>query len=289
MFDDSLLLRDRKRRPPDVLHVGDSEHMRPRGPTCDDETPSAVGLNSSTCTHRPTGQKRLPLFTWTPPETGRLHGVTSTDTLTAAARIVNGTKTCSDETPPCHTPRVNVEFGSRAPAIMGPSGSGKSTLMHCIAGLDRLTSGEAFIGDTHLLTLKTKSSPNCADLKSDSSSSRSTSCPPSPLKKHQSSAFPRWPQRRSQWIDTVIDTVSLRDRLSHRPSELSGDSSNVAVARALASRPTIIFADEPTGNLDSNSGSEVLAFMRRAVGEFGQTIVIDTMQTPQLPQIGCSF
>lgn len=211
---------------------------------------------------------------------GRLHGVTSTDTLTAAARIVNGTKTYGDgDAAVTALHEVNVEFGSaRFTAIMGPSGSGKSTLMHCIAGLDRLTSGEAFIGDTLLADLKDK---KLTELRRSEVGFifQSFNLVPT-LTAEENINLPLSLGGRSgdrEWIDTVIDTVGLRDRLSHRPSELSGgQQQRVAVARALASRPTIIFADEPTGNLDSNSGSEVLAFMRRAVDEFGQTIVMVT-------------
>jgi len=211
---------------------------------------------------------------------GRLQDVTTTETLAAAARIVNGTKTYGDgDAAVTALHEINVEFGrARFTAIMGPSGSGKSTLMHCIAGLDRLTSGEAFIGDTLLADLKDR---KLTELRRSEVGFifQSFNLVPT-LTAEENINLPLSLGGRSgdrEWIDTVIDTVGLRDRLSHRPSELSGgQQQRVAVARALASRPTIIFADEPTGNLDSNSGSEVLAFMRRAVDEFGQTIVMVT-------------
>ena len=205
--------------------------------------------------------------------------MTSTETLTAAARIVNGTKTYGDgDAAVTALHEVNVEFGSaRFTAIMGPSGSGKSTLMHCIAGLDRLTSGEAFIGDTLLADLKDK---KLTELRRSEVGFifQSFNLVPT-LTAEENINLPLSLGGRSgdrEWIDTVIDTVGLRTGFHTAPANSLVDSSSVAVARALASRPTIIFADEPTGNLDSNSGSEVLAFMRRAVDEFGQTIVMVT-------------
>jgi putative ABC transport system ATP-binding protein len=163
-------------------------------------------------------------------------------------------------------------------AIMGPSGSGKSTLMHCLAGLDTATSGEVFIGDIALSGLDDDA---LTRLRRDHVGFvfQSFNLIPT-LTALENITLPmdiagRRPDQ--QWLDTVIDTVGLRDRLSHRPSELSGgQQQRVACARALASQPQIIFADEPTGNLDSVSGAEVLSFLRRSVHEFNQTVVMVT-------------
>ncbi len=163
-------------------------------------------------------------------------------------------------------------------AIMGPSGSGKSTLMHCIAGLDSLTSGSVFIGDTNLSSLNDKQLTELRREKVGFVFQAFNLIPT--LNAYENITLPLTLGKKkgdSAWIDRVIDTISLRDRLDHRPSELSGgQQQRVAIARALASQPDIIFADEPTGNLDSKTGSEVLAFMRRAVTDLGQTIVMVT-------------
>ena len=175
--------------------------------------------------------------------------------------------------------RVTIEFeAGRFTAIMGPSGSGKSTLMHCIAGLDSLTSGSVFIGDTDLSTLNDKA---LTVLRRDQVGFvfQSYNLVPT-LSAEENILLPSSLGKRAidrSWFDQVVQTVGLGDRLGHRPSELSGgQQQRVAVARALASRPSIIFADEPTGNLDSRAGSEILSFMQRAVGELGQTIVMVT-------------
>ena len=161
---------------------------------------------------------------------------------------------------------------------MGPSGSGKSTLMHCIAGLDSLTSGSVFIGDTNLSSLNDKQLTELRREKVGFVFQAFNLIPT--LNAYENITLPLTLGKKkgdSAWIDRVIDTISLRDRLDHRPSELSGgQQQRVAIARALASQPDIIFADEPTGNLDSKTGSEVLAFMRRAVSDLGQTIVMVT-------------
>jgi len=174
---------------------------------------------------------------------------------------------------------VDVRFApERFTAIMGPSGSGKSTLLHCLAGLDSLTQGAVFIGDTYLAELNDK---QLTELRRSEVGFvfQSFNLIPT-LTARENIVLPLALGGQAgdeEWIDRVIDTVGLRDRLSHRPSELSGgQQQRVAVARALATRPTIIFADEPTGNLDSNSGTEILQFMRDAVDEFGQTIVMVT-------------
>jgi putative ABC transport system ATP-binding protein len=163
-------------------------------------------------------------------------------------------------------------------AIMGPSGSGKSTLMHCLAGLDSVTSGSALIGDVEINRLDDKS---LTKLRREAVGFvfQSFNLIPT-LNAIENITLPmdiagHKPDR--EWLDVVIDTVGLRDRLKHKPSELSGgQQQRVACARALASKPSIIFADEPTGNLDSRSGAEVLGLLRRAVTEMGQTIVMVT-------------
>ncbi len=174
---------------------------------------------------------------------------------------------------------VTVQFDQGVfSAIMGPSGSGKSTLMHCVAGLDRLSAGKAFIGGTDLSTLQDK---QLTILRRDKVGFifQAYNLIPT-LDAYENITLPialagRKPDQ--DWVDGVITTVGLHDRLKHRPSELSGgQQQRVAVARALASRPEIIFADEPTGNLDSHASAEILDFMRRAVGELGQTIVMVT-------------
>ena len=174
---------------------------------------------------------------------------------------------------------VSVEFGAgRFTAIMGPSGSGKSTLLHAVAGLDRLTSGTVWIGDTDLTRLKEK---KLTRLRRDRIGFifQSFNLIPT-LTAAENIALPmRLAGRRPDqaWFDHVVATVGLRSRLDHRPSELSGgQQQRVAVARALVSRPQIVLADEPTGNLDSRTGAEILSFMRQAVRELGQTIVMVT-------------
>jgi putative ABC transport system ATP-binding protein len=174
---------------------------------------------------------------------------------------------------------VTVSFAQgRFTAIMGPSGSGKSTLMHCVAGLDSLTSGSVFIGDTDLSSLSDK---QLTKLRRDRVGFifQAFNLVPT-LTAAENITLPMDLAGRKadqRWLDGVIDTVGLRNRLGHRPSELSGgQQQRVAVARALASRPDIIFADEPTGNLDSRAGAEILTFMRGAVRDFSQTIVMVT-------------
>jgi putative ABC transport system ATP-binding protein len=174
---------------------------------------------------------------------------------------------------------VTVEFAAgQFTAIMGPSGSGKSTLMHSLAGLDDLTSGSVWIGDTDLSKLNDKV---LTKLRRDRVGFvfQAFNLVPT-LDVAENITLPmalagRKPDKA--WVDNVIDIVGLRDRLKHRPSELSGgQQQRVAVARALASKPEIVFADEPTGNLDSRTGAEVLSFMRQAVREYDQTIVMVT-------------
>jgi putative ABC transport system ATP-binding protein len=174
---------------------------------------------------------------------------------------------------------VTVSFDAgKFTAIMGPSGSGKSTLMHCLAGLDSLTSGAVYIGETYLATLNDKQLTELRRTQVGFIFQAYNLVPTLDARENITLPLLLGGQKGDQqWIDRVIDTVGLRDRLKHRPSELSGgQQQRVAVARALASRPTIIFADEPTGNLDSRTGAEILDFMRLAVRELGQTIVMVT-------------
>jgi len=174
---------------------------------------------------------------------------------------------------------VDVEFRrGEFTAIMGPSGSGKSTLMHCMAGLDALSSGRAWIGQTEISALDDK---GLTRLRRDQVGFifQAFNLIPT-LTALENITLPidiagRTPDRA--WLDAVVDAVGLRTRLGHRPAELSGgQQQRVACARALASRPAIIFADEPTGNLDSRSGASVLSFLRTSVREMGQTIVMVT-------------
>jgi putative ABC transport system ATP-binding protein len=174
---------------------------------------------------------------------------------------------------------VTVDFATgRFTAIMGPSGSGKSTLMHCVAGLDTLTDGRVYIAGTDLTTLDDKA---LTQVRRDQVGFifQSFNLIPT-LNALENITLPmdlagRKPDK--PWLDSVVGTVGLGDRLTHRPSELSGgQQQRVAVARALAAQPKIIFADEPTGNLDSRAGAEILSFMKKAVDELGQTIVMVT-------------
>ncbi len=174
---------------------------------------------------------------------------------------------------------IDVEFyAGQFTAIMGPSGSGKSTLMHALAGLDELTEGKVFIGDVDLTTLNDR---KLTQLRRDRLGFifQAFNLIPT-LTAIENITLPMDLAGRKAdpaWLEQVIGTVGLGDRLRHRPSELSGgQQQRVAVARALASRPDIVFADEPTGNLDSRTGAEILAFMRLAVRELGQTIVMVT-------------
>ncbi len=174
---------------------------------------------------------------------------------------------------------VSVEFRhGEFTAIMGPSGSGKSTLMHCLAGLDSADSGSVRIGETDLTGLSDK---DMTQLRRDRIGFvfQSFNLVPT-LTALENITLPvdiAGRKADQQWLDSVIDTLGLRSRLTHRPSELSGgQQQRVACARALAGQPEIIFADEPTGNLDSRSSGEVLGILRRSVDELGQTVVIVT-------------
>lgn len=201
-------------------------------------------------------------------------------TPSAAAQAINASKIYgSGDTEVRALDGVDVTFPvGQFTAIMGPSGSGKSTLMHCMAGLDSLTSGDVLIGDTTLGTLNER---DLTLLRRDNVGFvfQAFNLVPT-LSALENITLPMdlaGVAPDQAWLDQVIETVGLADRTSHRPNELSGgQQQRVAVSRALATRPKIIFADEPTGNLDSVTGNEILSFMRRAVDEFGQTIVMVT-------------
>lgn len=174
---------------------------------------------------------------------------------------------------------VDVDLGrGRFTAILGPSGSGKSTLMHCMAALDTPTSGSVVIDGVEVAGLRDTA---LTKLRRDRVGFvfQSFNLVPT-LTARENITLPLDIAGRKvdqAWLDLIIDTVGLRDRLTHRPSELSGgQQQRVACARALASRPAIVFADEPTGNLDSVASAEILGFLRRSVDEFGQSIVIVT-------------
>ncbi len=198
----------------------------------------------------------------------------------AAAYAVNASKVYGAGDTAVHALRdVNVGFErGRFTAIMGPSGSGKSTLMHCMAGLDRLTGGETYIGDTAVSTLNDKQLTELRREKVGFIFQAFNLIPT--LNARENITLPMDLGGRdydNAWVDEVISTVGLADRVTHRPNELSGgQQQRVAVARALASRPAIVFGDEPTGNLDSRTSADILSFMRQAVDDLGQTIVMVT-------------
>jgi putative ABC transport system ATP-binding protein len=204
----------------------------------------------------------------------------STQTRNAAARVVEATKVYgSGGTAVVALDEVTVELPTaRFTAVMGPSGSGKSTLLHCLAGLDRLTDGQAFVGDVELGTLSDKERTLLRRTRIGFVFQAFNLVPT--LTAQENIALPLTLAGRRpdpEWFDEVIATVGLGDRLGHRPSELSGgEQQRVAVARSLVSRPAIVFADEPTGNLDSRAGAELLEFLRRAVDAVGQTVVMVT-------------
>ncbi|GGO95851.1 ABC transporter ATP-binding protein [Wenjunlia tyrosinilytica] len=201
-------------------------------------------------------------------------------TATAAASATHLSKVYGQgETRVVALDSVSVTFRkAEFTAIMGPSGSGKSTLMHCMAGLDSVSSGSARIGDVELSALKDK---HLTQLRRDKVGFifQAFNLLPT-LNAAENITLPMdiaGTKPDPDWLRHVIDTVGLSGRMSHRPAQLSGgQQQRVACARALASRPEIVFADEPTGNLDSRSGAEILSFLRDSVRELGQTIVMVT-------------
>lgn len=204
----------------------------------------------------------------------------TTQTTRKAARAVSATKIYGSgdtEVRALDDVTIDIEQG-RFTAIMGPSGSGKSTLMHCLAGLDTLTSGEVYLGDTELHSLSDK---ELTQLRRDKIGFvfQAFNLIPT-LTAEENLRLPMSIAGRKgdeAWIQKVISILGIGDRLTHRPSEMSGgQQQRVAAARALASQPEIIFGDEPSGNLDSNSAAELLGFLRQAVDEFGQTMVMVT-------------
>ncbi|WP_296665288.1 ABC transporter ATP-binding protein [Demequina sp.] len=204
----------------------------------------------------------------------------TTTTVTLAASMRAGTKDYgSGEMAVRALDGIDVDIAaSEFTAIMGPSGSGKSTLLHTLAGLDRLTAGESWIGETSITGL---SEDKITQVRRDKIGFvfQAFNLIPS-LTASENITLPldisgREPE--DGWFEEIISILGLGDRLTHLPAELSGgQQQRVAVARALVARPELIFADEPSGNLDSRSGAELLGFMRRAVKEFGQTIVMVT-------------
>lgn len=174
---------------------------------------------------------------------------------------------------------VSIDFAAGAfTAVMGPSGSGKSTLMHCMAALDTVSSGQVFIGDVELAGLGDK---QLTRLRRDKIGFvfQAYNLVPT-LTAQENIELPLSIAGRKvdrPWFDTVIDAVGLRDRLGHRPNQLSGgQQQRVACARALVARPEVVFADEPTGNLDSAASAEVLAFLRQSVDDHRQTVIMVT-------------
>jgi putative ABC transport system ATP-binding protein len=203
-----------------------------------------------------------------------------TETSTAAARAADLWKVYGEGAAKVEALRgISTAFTrSEFTAIMGPSGSGKSTLLHCLAGLDRPTSGQVFIGEAEVTALKEKA---LTQLRRDRVGFvfQAFNLVPT-LTAAENMTLPIDIAGRDvdrPWFSTVVDTIGLRDRLTHLPAELSGgQQQRVAAARALVSKPEIVFADEPTGNLDSRSTQELLAFLRDAVDTHGQTIVMVT-------------
>jgi len=200
--------------------------------------------------------------------------------ITIAARVEDARRTYGVEGTIVHAlDGVTVGFSAgEFTSIMGPSGSGKSTLMHCMAGLDTLTSGQAFVGDTDLARLSDRERTilrrdrlgfvfQAFNLLAPLTARENITLPADLAGRHVD----------REWFDTVVRTLDVADRLGHRPSQLSGgQQQRVAIARALVERPEVVFADEPTGALDSRASAELLAFLRNAVDDLGQTVVMVT-------------
>ncbi|MGW1049145.1 ABC transporter ATP-binding protein [Streptomyces sp. NPDC002521] len=206
--------------------------------------------------------------------------MTTTTALRAAARVADAVKVYGGGDIAVRAlDGVDVSFpAGRFTAIMGPSGSGKSTLMHCAAGLDTLTSGAAYIGDTELGALDDRRLTLLRRDRIGFVFQAFNLVPTLTVAENITLPLDLAGRRGDrEWIDALVDVVGLRDRLHHRPSELSGgQQQRVAVARAFAGRPDVVFADEPTGNLDSRSGAEVLGLLGRAVRQMDRTVVMVT-------------
>ncbi|MBL1082754.1 ABC transporter ATP-binding protein [Streptomyces actinomycinicus] len=206
--------------------------------------------------------------------------MTTTTEPRAAARVVDAVKVYgAGDTAVRALDGVGLAFpAGRFTAIMGPSGSGKSTLMHCAAGLDTLTSGTAWIGDTELGALDDRRLTLLRRDRVGFVFQAFNLVPTLTVAENITLPLDLAGRRGDrEWIDALVDVVGLRDRLHHRPSELSGgQQQRVAVARAFAGRPDVVFADEPTGNLDSRSGGEVLGLLGRAVRQTERTVVMVT-------------
>jgi putative ABC transport system ATP-binding protein len=206
--------------------------------------------------------------------------MSTTTQIPTAARAVGATKVYgSGATAVVALDEVTLDLPTgHFTAIMGPSGSGKSTLVHCLAGLDSLTEGRVFVGDVELGTLSDKELTLLRRTRIGFVFQGFNLVPT--LTAQENVTLPLTLAGRKpdpEWFDEVVATVALGDRLGHRPSELSGgQQQRVALARALLSRPAIVFADEPTGNLDSHSSAETLDFLRRVVDDMGQTVVMVT-------------
>lgn len=205
---------------------------------------------------------------------------TTETTRDAAARAIDLRKSYGSGDSEVHAlDGVSVEFERGAfTAIMGPSGSGKSTLMHCLAALDAPTAGQVVVDGTDVGSLNDKALTALRRERIGFVFQAFNLIPT--LTARENILLPldlAGTKPDKGWFDTVIEAVGLADRLGHRPAQMSGgQQQRVACARALASRPAIVFADEPTGNLDSASGAEVLSFLRRSVDDFGQTVVMVT-------------
>ena len=197
-----------------------------------------------------------------------------------AARVLHARKTYGAEGATVDAlDDVTVSFErGRFTAIMGPSGSGKSTLLHCLAGLDTLSAGQAFIGDTDLASLSDRDRTLLRRDRLGFVFQAFNLLPTLTAEENITLPLDLAGRKVDQgWFDTVVETLKLRDRLSHRPSQLSGgQQQRVAVARALVSRPEVVFGDEPTGALDSKTGTELLTFLRSAVDDLEQTVVMVT-------------
>jgi len=242
-----------------------------RGTTCGGDRLGPTGDIGCALSHTSVG-----IHEWQATEEAAL----STSAARDAARARGLTKAYgSGETTVLALDSVDVDIArGRFTAVMGPSGSGKSTLMHCLAGLDTVSAGQVWLGDTEITGLKDR---ELTRLRRDRIGFMFQSFNLIPtLNAAENITLPMdiaGKKPDEKWLDQIIDTLGLRDRLGHRPSQLSGgQQQRVACARALVSRPELIFADEPTGNLDSRAGLEVLAFLRQAVDELEQTVVMVT-------------